>query len=528
MNVKLPTGKQILIPAMILAVAAMGLLFFLQIRWMNNSLQIQNMRYRRGVSDAMNHVARGIIEKLGTERFDPNNPDEFLRELPEEAPDGELIKALHPLKEFRDQGRITFSDPLRKETYLIIGERDNPYVLVLDSAVLYEKIFPDVLAAYSDEYSYRISYGREKLSDILRARKDNSPGDGDKSLIKAYLPLIIDLTDEKQQMDNLLFNPGDLMDYRERGYGIRGLEEGQSELYMYTLEIDLNDGRGSEEFETRLKRTNLALLFLLSLILVSIFLLLLRLYRREERQRKVEQTFVASVSHELRTPISVIKTASDNLFRGIISEGERVKSYGQVIGNEADRLSRLVEGILYYSRMEGSGHNSVQRERVNPGNLTGDILERLKLTMGEQSFDTELKGAPESVSLDRESYRLILDNLVTNGLLHGDNSSLRLRLESDFPSHWRLVVEDEGPGLPRGEQKHIFDPFVRGKRSESEQLRGSGLGLFLVKRAAEAMGGRVLLESPYEFPAGVERKGCRFTVILPIEEEDGHGPHTAD
>ncbi|MDC7224480.1 MAG: HAMP domain-containing sensor histidine kinase [Spirochaetales bacterium] len=527
MRLKLPTGKQILIPGMILAVAALGLLFFLQIRWMNNSLQAQNLRYRRGVIDAMNHVARSVFERSGLGRLDRDNPESSLQEWRENSEFPGLVKSLVLLDNYRGPNDLELSNFESKEIYLLGGEPDRPYLLTLDSALLYEQIFPESLREYSLAYSYRISYGEATMEDIIRSRKMSSGEDS--SVVKTYLPLFVDFTEETRRADNLLFNPGDFLFYRDKEEDSFTDRSSSVVLYTHLLEIDLNDERGSAEFEKRLRRTNLALIFLLCLILVGIYYLLLRLYRREENQRRVEQTFVASVSHELRTPIAVIKTASENLARGIIQSEERVQSYGQVIGTEADRLNRLVEGILYYSRMEGGGRNTIHREEVNPRLYTGEILDRLRLTYPDHPLEADLAGAPRTVSLDRDSYRLILDNLITNAILHGDGSPLRIRLENDFPARWRLVVEDDGPGLPRREQRQIFDPFVRGKNSEDKQIRGSGLGLFLVKRATEALGGSLALESPYQFPAGVERSGCRFTVILPIKgEEERDEPHSDD
>jgi signal transduction histidine kinase len=520
MKIKIPTGKQVLIPGMILAVAAMGLLFFLQIRWMNQSMQAQNMRYRHGVADAMNHVARGVFEKLGVDQFDSDNPERFLEEANAASPHGDVIKSVTSVNQFRSERAWPLFELPQKEVFLIVGTRDKPYVLTLDSAILYEQIFPDVLREYSHEYSYNISYRKMKLSEIFKTRKEYKDNGTDNPFIKAYLPLVIDFTNNNRPMDNLQLNSGDFFYFHNPDDSLGPENFDTISIYLHVLEINLNDGRGSREFEKRLRRTNLGLIASLCLILVGFYSLLLRLYRREENQRRLEQTFMASVSHELRTPIAVIKTASENLSRGIIHEGDRVKSYGHVIGTEADRLNRLVEGILYYSRMEGSGRTSINREEVNPRLFTAEILDTLRMTYPDGALEADLAGAPEKVRLDRDSYQQIVDNLVTNGLLHGGGGPLRIRLESDFPARWRLVVEDCGPGLPRREQKAIFDPFVRGRRSEDKQTRGSGLGLFLVKRAAEAMGGSVTLESPYQFPAGIERQGCRFTLIMPISKEE--------
>lgn len=500
---KKPTGKQILLPSLLLAVAALGTLFFLQIRWMNNSLQAQNMRYRRGVNDALNHVFRSTYETLNLENFDPADLRGSYDEWKETSPCPKLILSLKELGEYRGPRDVYDRFGISGEgLYFVAGPPEESYLLVLDREYLYGTLLMDALREYSEDYTYTLQYAtREEV--FTRDKSD--------TLLRFNLPLFLDVTMGDHHMDSILQPVGGGEPLKDLG--------GPDGLTIPLLLVDLNDGRGSVQFEDRLRRTNLGLIGSLALILVGLYFLLFRLYRAEESQRRVEQTFVASVSHELRTPIAVIKTASENLSRGIVAGEEKVKSYGSLLKTEADRLNRMVEGILYYSRMEGSGKAKVHWEPVNLRRYTDEILDSLSLTLKEIPLVRDLTEFSENVLIDRDSYRLILENLVANAFLHGEGASIRVRLISDVPSRFRLIVEDEGAGIPKREQKHIFDPFVRGKRSEKNQIRGSGLGLYLVKTAAEAMDGRAILESPYEFPVAAPRRGCRFTVIIPEKKE---------
>ena len=519
MKVKLPSGKKILLPGLILVVAALGLLFFLQIRWMNNSLQARNMRYRRGVIDALNHVARSVLDSLDFDTLDYHNPLVSLENWREQSDYPDLILSIIPLEDDLKERVNTFYHLKEKEVYLFGGTSDHPYLVTLDSTLFYEEILPLNLEAYSRDYSYSLVYREVKSGEIMKFRKELQNGKKDVSLITAFLPLIIENMEGEKRDDNILFNPSDLPFYGGKANPVAGEEKGAEPLYTHVLEIDLSGGKGSEEFENRLRVMNVSLLISLLLILSGMYFLLFRLYRREENQRKVEQTFVASVSHELKTPIAVIKSASENLARGIITDGERLKSYGELLEAEADRLNRMVEGILFYSRLEGSGQIDLMPQWLDPRSLTGELLERIRMTFDTDKLQADLAGAPEKVFLDRESYGQILENLLSNALLHSGGAPIRVRLETDFPDYWRLIVEDEGPGIPRREQKNIFDPFVRGNLSVEKQVRGSGLGLFLVKQASRLLEGEIKLESPYQLPAGHEIQGSRFTLILPIHKE---------
>ena len=515
------TGKQILLPGLLLAVAAMGTLFFLQIRWMNNSIWAENMRYRTKALSSVNQVVRFTLDKLDLALLSGENPQESLKEWQMDSSHPDLIKGFF-LFEKTDSRRSRIDEYLQKKDILyLVNDEDTTVVYILSGEMLYEELLLEQLNEYAGDYTYTLSYREELIPFKKREEYDwkRMPHD---SSFQFFLPRILDEND-KRGMENLLYPypMGEMINKKDFEGDTKDEIQDMDRSYLFPhLTINLNDSRGSENFARRLKWFNIGLISSLSLILLGTYSLLFRLYREEEKQRKAGQTFVASVSHELRTPLAVIKSASENLARGVVVGEDRMRSYGSVIGKEAERLNRMVESILYYSRLEG-GEGKIQSllEQIDPRTFTKEILSSLSMTHSGHILEKELDGAPELVNLDREAYRQIVENLVSNALLHGDSSPVRVRLESDFPSHWRLVVEDEGPGIPRKEQKSIFEPFSRGKRSLENQIGGSGLGLHLVRTAARGMGGEIRLESPYEFPAGIEKKGCRFQLILPIHRE---------
>jgi signal transduction histidine kinase len=506
MKINKSWGKKILFPGLLLSVAAMGILFLLQIRWMNNSLWSENMRYRREAVESVNRIARFTLDSLNFHSLTDSDPFASLEDWRLHSSYPFLVKEILLWDE--DDADLFAAGSLTKD--IILFSRSQKVAYILDGAIFYESILLGNLKEYAGDYTFSLNYKEETISEP-RDKKIDWDSRSRESVFTFYLPRFIDLND-KRSFDFLL-NPGP--DRAPDGNRV------DPAPFLYPLlTIDLNDSRGSESFILRLRRFNMGLIISLSLVLLGSFTLLYRLFREEEKQRRAEQTFVASVSHELRTPIAVIKSASDNLSRGVVTGAEKVLSYGSVIGKEADRLNRMVESILYYSRLEGGEGVSIpQWEETNLQEFTREILSSLELAYPDRTLEKELTGVPEKVSLDREAYRLIVENLVLNGLIHGKKSPVRVRLVSDYPFLWRLVVEDDGPGIPKREQKEIFEPFVRGTLSMADQIKGSGLGLHLVNMAACGMGGSIKLESPYEFPAGIERKGCRFQLILPVKGE---------
>jgi signal transduction histidine kinase len=277
-----------------------------------------------------------------------------------------------------------------------------------------------------------------------------------------------------------------------------------------------------QEADRRLALNWVFSVLLLAGIGAAFFLVLLQ-GQRLRQQRLKEREFVASVTHELRTPLTVIRSAAQNLREGIVPESRRQK-YGQLIEEQSQRLTRMVEGILLFSGLEGKKETppppaSVDREalrqyledRIPPDPENGGPSREVLFDWG---------GLPRSFTADGEGLELILGNLLTNALVHtgSPDGPVKIKGRTRLPAELVFTVEDGGPGLPPREQKRLFTPFFRGGRSRENQIPGSGLGLYLSHRRAVLAGGSLTLESPRPGEDGKPRRGCRFTLILPFGE----------
>jgi signal transduction histidine kinase len=255
-------------------------------------------------------------------------------------------------------------------------------------------------------------------------------------------------------------------------------------------------------------------------ILLASVVVLSRLYRRSVVLRTQEQEFVASMSHELRTPISVIQATSENLSRGVVIDTTRLPRYAEVIHAQIRRLAGMVESILLYSGLEtGRTREPAMTETRLPA-LIQEVVQSLE-QLAEQKASRICTVAPSLPGLIRSdpiAIRLILENLVVNAIHHAGPGEIRVAVSFLSSGMLRIVVEDDGPGIPPREHARVFEPFVRGERSISGQHPGSGLGLHLVRRVVVLLGGKVTLESPYVTRTGAQRQGCRFTVVFPARE----------
>jgi signal transduction histidine kinase len=235
-----------------------------------------------------------------------------------------------------------------------------------------------------------------------------------------------------------------------------------------------------------------------------------RLVRRETETARLKAEFVANVSHDLKTPLSLIRVFGETLEMGRVGDETTRQEYYRVITRESERLSRLIENVLDFSRIEG-GRRTYDLVPVAVEPLVRDTVESFAYVLAQQGFKVDVAVAPAlpEARMDADAVSQALGNLIDNAIKYSEARkvlTVEARLEGGGLA---LTVGDEGIGIPREEQEKIFDKFYRVGRSETQSRRGSGVGLALVRHVAEAHAGRVRVESrPGE--------GSRFTLWLPL------------
>ncbi len=247
--------------------------------------------------------------------------------------------------------------------------------------------------------------------------------------------------------------------------------------------------------------------------------------RRSEQLAAQQMDFVATVSHELRTPLAVIRSAAQNLSAGVIHEPDQARRYGELIESEGRRLTDMVEQVLEYAGLSGDRRPPASRP-VDAAALVREVLSAsasLPEAAGVQ-VDVRVDDPIPAVMADEEAIRRALHNLIGNALKHGgDGRWIGVSVErgSGRDEGQVLVsVADRGRGIPAAELAKVFDAFFRGRLALERQIRGNGLGLNLVKRIAEAHGGRVTVKSAPD-------QGSTFTLHLPVASSAVAGGHSA-
>ena len=224
--------------------------------------------------------------------------------------------------------------------------------------------------------------------------------------------------------------------------------------------------------------------------------------------------FVAAVSHELRTPVSVIGAAAGNLADGVVGDPQRVRKYGETIQGEARRLAETVERVLQLAGI-AAGRAAAAHVPISPADLVNESLGAVRQEIDAAAFEVEVAVAENlpNVAGDVTALRSALQNLISNAVKYGGEARwLRVtaRLDPGVGARQQVVfvVEDRGMGIDAEDRKHVFEAFYRGRDAVSQQIQGSGLGLNLVQRIAEAHGGTVSVMSE-------PGKGSTFTLSLP-------------
>ncbi len=222
-----------------------------------------------------------------------------------------------------------------------------------------------------------------------------------------------------------------------------------------------------------------------------------------------QKHFVGDVSHELRTPITSIQGFAGALLDGTVDDPETAQRFIGVIKQESHRLADLTATLLALADLD-AGRVEIAREPVDTSVLAGSLQARHEVAAEASGHSLTIDGLdPGAQPLGDEARILqIASALITNALRYtpaGGDVSVSAEADS---THWRLLVDDSGPGIPPADRAQVFERFVRLDPSRSASGGGSGLGLSICSRLTDLMDGRIWADAS---PLG----GARFVVELP-------------
>jgi two-component system phosphate regulon sensor histidine kinase PhoR len=299
--------------------------------------------------------------------------------------------------------------------------------------------------------------------------------------------------------------------------GVRLFYEGPFGKALYRWRVQMVP-QNAEEFQAQRERTKGVRRVLIGLatgiIVVGLVLVWLAILT-ERRASRMKSDFIANVSHELKTPLSLIRMFGEMVATGRHKGEEAAREYGGIITRESDRLSHLIDNVLDFSRIE-RGKSSYHFAEGNLAEVVERALDvcRHRLDREKMKLEVEIEPDLPLVRMDENEMTLVVLNLVDNAIKHAADGGKVLVRVARAPGFLTLAVRDFGPGIALAEQARIFERFYRAQSTREKSVRGSGIGLALVKHIAEAHGGRVTLKSPVpDSPDNAQ--GALFTVFVP-------------
>ena len=237
-------------------------------------------------------------------------------------------------------------------------------------------------------------------------------------------------------------------------------------------------------------------LSIIAVVLFAVTLGLASLWRNARAQLKLAQKkddFISAVSHELRTPLTSIRMYSEMLEKNWVKSEDKLAEYYRNMRQESERLSRLIENVLDFSRIQ-RGRKKYMFNLGDINNCIAEVVKMMSPYAAQNGFSIKTQfGELGQTAFDGDAVTQIVVNLLDNAIKYARNAqdkTITVRTQGD-DSFILIEVEDHGPGVPHRQRKKIFQEFYRSGAEATRETTGTGLGLALVKKFAQAHNGFV-------------------------------------
>ena len=250
----------------------------------------------------------------------------------------------------------------------------------------------------------------------------------------------------------------------------------------------------------------------IALILFIIAFIITRSFERMAEASRMKSEFISIVSHQLRAPLSNLRWAIEFLMSGRLGKTEEKQAdYFKILKENSARMEELVQDLLIVSRLE-TATLPLKKKEISLVDLTKELIKEFepfaKASNVDISFEPE-ENLPR-IFADPSQISLVIENLLDNAIRYiKDKGKVSIKLKKQR-GHLYFEIEDNGVGIPKEDQKYIFQKFFRSENVLRYQTQGSGLGLYISKAVVERSGGKIGFKSE-------ENKGSTFWFTLPIK-----------
>jgi two-component system, OmpR family, sensor histidine kinase SenX3 len=232
---------------------------------------------------------------------------------------------------------------------------------------------------------------------------------------------------------------------------------------------------------------------------------------REIRRNEQHDAFINAVTHELKTPVASIRLYLETLQKRPVEEAKR-KEFYRIMLEDSDRLLATIEQVLRTGRI-GSGKSKLNLGPIDIGDLVADCVARARMLHSLSAESLQFDACPPmTIRADLDEVRAAISNLIDNAVKYsGSNVHVSVDIEQVEGRYVSVRVRDQGPGIPTSELKQVFKRFYRVPGVLASRVKGTGLGLYIVRSVAKRHGGRAWAESE-----GLGR-GSTFVLQLPMD-----------
>ncbi len=242
-------------------------------------------------------------------------------------------------------------------------------------------------------------------------------------------------------------------------------------------------------------------------------IVILRDVTQERAIERMKSEFVTTAAHEFRTPLTAIMGFSELLLDAGFREGESGEQFARLVHDKAESLSRIVDNLLDISRIEAGEQLSFDRGPCLLDDLVSGVLPAFERRSERHVFSCTLPEQPVLLDIDRGAIEQVFDNLLGNAQKYSPDGG-SIRIGCTLQDGWCLVsIADRGIGMSGPELARVFDKFYRADGS-STAIRGTGLGMTIVRHIVEGHGGRIWVES-------VKGEGTTVHFTLPLAAPAG-------
>ena len=285
-------------------------------------------------------------------------------------------------------------------------------------------------------------------------------------------------------------------------------------LYNWRVQVTPTSAEAIAERVERRRKLEVLMVGLSGAVVLLGVVTLLVATEKQRRLAALKSDFVANVSHELRTPLSLVRMFAELLYTGRVATDEKRREYAGIVLRESERLSSLIDNVLDFAKLE-QGKGTWNKADVDLGSVAQRVVSNMQARAAREDIDLELEQGKRRVPVhaDAHAVELAISNLIDNAFKYGGPGKrvgVRVYREARMV---HVAVDDAGPGVPADARGRIFERFERGAQARTaagESVRGSGIGLSLVKHVADSHGGKAWVQGQ----SG--SAGATFVLALPV------------